>query len=151
MVKVIDKDKFNFLWVVDWPLFEYNEEENVSEVDFMLEFPQLFKKDMKYFIEEFAANNKLRIIEDEKLNKALEVYQQCYDELSLEWTTVYDGIIDLLEYLKQNNYKIGIVSNKDSKVVLYSVTAALYALLAAASSSSVASAPKTFPSLSRQV
>lgn len=29
---------------------EYNEEENVSEVDFMLEFPQLFKKDMKYFM-----------------------------------------------------------------------------------------------------
>ncbi len=55
---------------------------------------------------------------EEELNKALEVYQQCYDELSLEWTTVYDGIIDLLEYLKQNNYKIGIVSNKDSKVVL---------------------------------
>ena len=55
---------------------------------------------------------------EEELKKALEVYQQCYDELSLEWTTVYDGIIDLLEYLKQNNYKIGIVSNKDSKVVL---------------------------------
>lgn len=29
---------------------EYNEEENVSEVDFMLEFPNLFKKDMKYFL-----------------------------------------------------------------------------------------------------
>ena len=29
---------------------EYNEEENVSEVDFMLEFPQLFKKDMKYYM-----------------------------------------------------------------------------------------------------
>ena len=25
---LIDKDKFNFLWVVDWPLFEYDEEEN---------------------------------------------------------------------------------------------------------------------------
>lgn len=24
---LIDKDKFNFLWVVDWPLFEYDEEE----------------------------------------------------------------------------------------------------------------------------
>ncbi len=24
---LIDKDKFNFLWVVDWPLFEYSEEE----------------------------------------------------------------------------------------------------------------------------
>ena len=29
---------------------EYNEEENVSEIDFMLEFPQLFKKDMKYYL-----------------------------------------------------------------------------------------------------
>ncbi len=25
---LIDKDKFNFLWVVDWPLFEFSEEEN---------------------------------------------------------------------------------------------------------------------------
>ena len=25
---IIDNDKFNFLWVVDWPLFEYDEEEN---------------------------------------------------------------------------------------------------------------------------
>ena len=26
-MNLIDKDKFNFLWVVDWPLFEYDEEE----------------------------------------------------------------------------------------------------------------------------
>lgn len=26
-LKMIDENKFNFLWVVDWPLFEYNEEE----------------------------------------------------------------------------------------------------------------------------
>ena len=25
---MIDPDKFNFLWVVDWPLFEYSEEED---------------------------------------------------------------------------------------------------------------------------
>ncbi len=25
---LVDKDKFNFLWVVDWPLFEFSEEEN---------------------------------------------------------------------------------------------------------------------------
>ncbi len=55
---------------------------------------------------------------EDELNKALEVYQQCYDELSLEWTTVYDGMIELLEYLKSKDYKIAIVSNKDSKVVL---------------------------------
>ena len=28
---LIDNDKFNFLWVVDWPLFEYNEEEQRFE------------------------------------------------------------------------------------------------------------------------
>ena len=28
---LIDNDKFNFLWVVDWPLFEYNEEEGRFE------------------------------------------------------------------------------------------------------------------------
>ena len=28
---LIDNDKFNFLWVVDWPLFEYNEEEGRYE------------------------------------------------------------------------------------------------------------------------
>ena len=26
-LQLIDEDKFNFLWVVNWPLFEYNEEE----------------------------------------------------------------------------------------------------------------------------
>ena len=27
-LNLIDMDKFNFLWVVDWPLFEWSEEEN---------------------------------------------------------------------------------------------------------------------------
>ena len=27
-MNLIDNSKFNFLWVVDWPLFEYNEDEN---------------------------------------------------------------------------------------------------------------------------
>ena len=27
-MNIIDSNKFNFLWVVDWPLFEYNEDEN---------------------------------------------------------------------------------------------------------------------------
>ena len=27
-MNLIDPNKFNFLWVVDWPLFEYNEDEN---------------------------------------------------------------------------------------------------------------------------
>lgn len=28
MYQLADPDQFNFLWVVDWPLFEYNQEEN---------------------------------------------------------------------------------------------------------------------------
>lgn len=30
---------------------EYNEEENVSDVDFMIKFLELLPKDMKYFLE----------------------------------------------------------------------------------------------------
>lgn len=55
---------------------------------------------------------------EEELNICLTEYQKNYDELSSTYTVVYDGIIELLEYLKQNNYKIAIVSNKKTSVVL---------------------------------
>lgn len=55
---------------------------------------------------------------EEELNICLAEYQKNYDELSSTYTVVYDGMIELLDYLKQNNYKIAIVSNKKTSVVL---------------------------------
>ena len=53
-MNMIDEDKYNFLWVVDWPLFEFSEEENRyvaahhpftspkdGHEDLMLEHPEL--------------------------------------------------------------------------------------------------------------
>ena len=36
-----------------------------------------------------------------------------------EWINVFEGIIDLLEYLKQNEYPISILSNKAYDMIMY--------------------------------
>ena len=58
---------------------EYNEAENVSETDFMLQFVELFPKDMKYFL---AQNYSF----DEKQIKLLEIYK--------EFLTINKGFVE---------------------------------------------------------
>jgi len=51
--------------------------------------------------------------EDEGIfKKTLEYYVRTYDEDFLYKTTVYDGMKELLDELKENNIKIGVLSNK---------------------------------------
>lgn len=99
---------------------EYNEEENVSEVDFMLEFPQLFKKDMKYFMgqnfefnpqlislletyKEFLTLNKGFV--ETKTNTDVVLPKAVKTEQAEEYKTMIDKVLEtkdlskLLEYL----------------------------------------------------
>ena len=99
---------------------EYNEEENVSEVDFMLEFPQLFKKDMKYFMgQNFEFNpqiiNLLEIYKEfltlnrgfveTKTNTDVVLPKAVKTEQAEEYKTMIDKVLEtkdlskLLEYL----------------------------------------------------
>ena len=51
-------------------------------------------------------------IEECELNKIVNYFRSYYEEHMLELTKPYDGIIELLEELKANNYKLAVVSNK---------------------------------------
>ncbi len=52
-------------------------------------------------------------IEDEALfNKVASRYDEMYNKDFMFKTVAYDGVVDLVKALKENGYKIGIVSNK---------------------------------------
>lgn len=53
-----------------------------------------------------------RNIEESELNKIVNYFRSYYEEHMLELTKPYDGIIEMLEVLKSNNYKLAVVSNK---------------------------------------
>lgn len=55
----------------------------------------------------------------EEINECVETYRKISNKLMPEYIRCYDGIIELLEYLKKNNYKIAIVSNKVSPAIIY--------------------------------
>ena len=55
----------------------------------------------------------------EKVDECVETYRQINNKLMPEYISCYDGIKELLEYLKQNGYQIAIVSNKVSPAILY--------------------------------
>lgn len=46
------------------------------------------------------------------VDKALKLFREYYNAHCCNKTKPYDGIIDVLNYLKDNNYKVGIVTNK---------------------------------------
>jgi len=48
---LIDENKFNFLWIVDWPLVEYDEEEN-RYYALHHPFTMPVREDIKYFVED---------------------------------------------------------------------------------------------------
>lgn len=58
-------------------------------------------------------------VEDEALfNKVAARYDEMYNNDYMYKTCAYDGIIPLLKTLKENGYKIGVVSNKPHEVLL---------------------------------
>lgn len=48
-------------------------------------------------------------------SKALPIFMEIYAENSVRQSYFYDGVLEGLDYLKKNNYKIGCVTNKQAK------------------------------------
>lgn len=48
----------------------------------------------------------------ETVEKVLEVFSEYYNEHMMDMTKPYNGIINLLDELRENNIKLGVVSNK---------------------------------------
>ena len=63
---------------------------------------------IKKAIERALPNN----IDEFELNKIVNYFRNYYEQHMLELTKPYDGIIEMLEVLKSNNYKLAVVSNK---------------------------------------
>ena len=49
----------------------------------------------------------------EVYNKGIELFRTYYSEHLMDYTKVYDGIIEVLTILKKDGYKLGVASNKD--------------------------------------
>lgn len=49
---------------------------------------------------------------DEEFNKVFKLYNEMYDSDTLYLTTPYDGILKMLETLKEQGYKLSVLSNK---------------------------------------
>lgn len=54
---------------------------------------------------------------EEEIDKVIVTFKKYYQEHMTEYTKPYNGIIKLLEELKEKGYKIGVVSNKYDKAV----------------------------------
>ena len=54
---------------------------------------------------------------EEEIDKVIIIFKKYYQEHMTEYTKPYNGIIELLEELKEKGYKIGVVSNKYDKAV----------------------------------
>ena len=54
---------------------------------------------------------------EEEIDKVIVTFKKYYQEHMTEYTKPYNGIIELLEELKEKGYKIGVVSNKYDKAV----------------------------------
>ena len=57
-------------------------------------------------------------IDSDLSQKCAEGFRTYYNENELFNASIYDGIIELLEYLKSNNYKLGIATYKREDLVL---------------------------------
>lgn len=55
----------------------------------------------------------------EEIAECVEKYRQINNRLMPKYIRCYDGIKELLEYLKNNDYKVAIVSNKVSPAIIY--------------------------------
>ena len=76
-------------------------------------------------VRSFVGNGVRKLIErsvdcslcDVEIDKMLGVFRQYYSKNAAKCTRPYEGILDVLEYLRKNNVKIGVNSNKyDSEV-----------------------------------
>jgi len=61
----------------------------------------------------------LRYFDESMVDDVIKYYRKINRSLMPEWINVFEGIIDLLEYLKQNEYPISILSNKAYDMIMY--------------------------------
>lgn len=64
---------------------------------------------IKMLIKRAMPNN----VSDEIYNNGIELFRKYYSEHIMDYTKVYDGVIDVLKSLKQDGYKLCVASNKD--------------------------------------
>lgn len=69
----------------------------------------------------FVGNGRYKLIErmlpkdklnNENINKALELFDNYYENHMVDMTKPYEGIVDMLDKLKEKGIKLGVVSNK---------------------------------------
>ncbi len=76
-------------------------------------------------VRSFVGNGVRKLIErsvdcslcDVEIDKMLGVFRQYYSKNAAKCTRPYEGILDVLEYLRKNNVKIGVNSNKYDSAV----------------------------------
>lgn len=84
-------------------------------------FPERTYQDVRSFV----GNGMRTLIEravpkgttDEKIDEILEVFKPHYMEHCMDFTSPYEGIMDMLAKLKEAGYKMAIVSNKADKAL----------------------------------
>ncbi len=60
-------------------------------------------------------------LSDKELDEALELFKVRYNEILLDNATIYDGITEVLDYLKSKNVKLAVVTNKPHQSALLMV------------------------------
>ncbi len=60
----------------------------------------------------------LKYFEEEKVDEVIKGYREINRALMPTWINAFDGIVELLDYLKQNGYPISILSNKAYDMIM---------------------------------
>lgn len=79
-----------------------------------MNFPEISEKVMKSFIGPPIQNSFKRVynLDDETTTEAARVFRQRYSTVDLNRAKLYDEVIDLLKFLKDNHYKVGVATYK---------------------------------------
>ncbi len=56
---------------------------------------------------------------EEEVDDVINTYRSFSKELMKDWIHVFDGIMELLDYLKNNHYPISVLSNKAYDMIMY--------------------------------
>lgn len=79
---------------------------------------QITKEEAQSFFGPYLKDSfKKYVSTEDEIKACVNCYQEIYNSLSKEYTKVYDGIVELLAFLKENDYHIAMVSNKASMAV----------------------------------
>lgn len=80
-------------------------------------FPERTKEEINSFIgngiKMLIKRSMPKDVSLEIYNQGIELFRKYYSEHIMDYTLVYDGIIDVLQELKREGFKLGVASNKD--------------------------------------